>query len=239
MTADDPRRVTRRELPADCLLNGELHPSIKERLERIRQIPHPGVTPLLSVERDVDGRAYLVWERVEGRSFLEIAGQQELPVLEAATLMRELLLSVESFHAAGLVHGALIAENIIVAPNRSIRLTGASPLLYTDPAIDERAILELLCEVAARRGEASSPLGQLIGGEASLRELHMRLAEIIDAPDAAPSARIEPRADSRLRAGALIAAVVILLIGIGITAAILMSARRTIPKPMTPPVLHE
>src|SRR5262245_17099399 len=84
------RRVILRELPADCLLHGELHPSIKERLARIREIPHPGVAPLLGLERDNSGRVWLAWSFVDGEGFVDAASDPDRSIREAATLMREL-----------------------------------------------------------------------------------------------------------------------------------------------------
>src|SRR2546423_393275 len=117
------RRVMLKPLPADCLLDGEIHPNIKERLERIRQIPHSGVAALLGVQRDESGGAWLVWETIEGQSFNNAASDPRRTLRDLASLMRELALSVESFHATGLVHGAISQDNVIVDHDGRIRLT--------------------------------------------------------------------------------------------------------------------
>ena len=36
----------------DCLLRGQLHPSIRERLSRVRELAHGGVANLYGVGRD-------------------------------------------------------------------------------------------------------------------------------------------------------------------------------------------
>jgi hypothetical protein len=232
------RRVTLKPLPADCLLHGELHPTVKERLERIRQIPHPGVAALLGVERDQSGRAWLAWELIEGESFVDATCDPRRSPREVATLMRELVLSVESFHAAGLVHGEL-NDGAIVAPDGKIWLTNVSPLLFHDPAVDERAVFEMLRNAIERRGESNGLPSQLIARDTSLRGLRTGLAAVVESPDIMPAAPIEPRADSRVRRGALIWATVVALLGTASAIGIYRHVRSGLVKPMAPPVLQE
>ena len=59
------RRVVLKMLEEDCLLKGALHPMIKDRLGRVRELAHLGVANLHGAERDGE-RAFLVWEFVEG-----------------------------------------------------------------------------------------------------------------------------------------------------------------------------
>src|SRR5687767_3053812 len=61
------RRVVLKELDSDCLMRGQLHPMIKDRLERVRDLAHLGVAQLFGVVRDGE-RALLVWEYVEGKT---------------------------------------------------------------------------------------------------------------------------------------------------------------------------
>src|SRR5712671_6658663 len=63
---DAGRRVVLKRLEADCLLGAQLHPSIKERLMRIRELAHRQVATLRTVERTRAGEAWLVWDFVEG-----------------------------------------------------------------------------------------------------------------------------------------------------------------------------
>src|SRR5438309_11298777 len=59
------RRVVLKMLEPDVIARGQLHPSVRDRLGRVREIAHAGVANLHGAERDA-GRAYLVWEYVEG-----------------------------------------------------------------------------------------------------------------------------------------------------------------------------
>src|SRR5436309_2586267 len=61
------RAIVLKRLDRDCLLKGQLHPNIKDRLARVRELALTGVATLYGVERDTgSGEAYLVWQFVEG-----------------------------------------------------------------------------------------------------------------------------------------------------------------------------
>jgi len=125
------RRVVLKKLPADCLFNGKLRDSIRDRLGRVREIAHMGVASLIGVEKQ-DEAAYLVWEYVEG-------GQFE----PSEEMNKELIRSVELFHSLGLVHGAIYKGNVIVREGE-VYLIDVSPLLYDDPQVDVQGVAKLL-----------------------------------------------------------------------------------------------
>src|SRR5687767_509286 len=108
------QRVVRKPLDDDCLLDGELHPSIRVRLERVRELPMTAVANFYGVER-VDGKPYLVWEYVEGRTLEEELA--DASAQRAAALKRDAELVLETMHAMGLVHGAVHARDFIVDPH--------------------------------------------------------------------------------------------------------------------------
>src|ERR1700722_15622672 len=59
------REVVLKVLENDCLMRGQLHVSIHERLSRVRELAHIGVANLFGVERAGD-RVYIVWEFIRG-----------------------------------------------------------------------------------------------------------------------------------------------------------------------------
>src|SRR5687767_7624906 len=67
------RGVVLRRMPAECVVEGQLHPLIKERLTRVREIAHAGIANLHGVGRETDGSAWMIWEYVDGRTFGEYA----------------------------------------------------------------------------------------------------------------------------------------------------------------------
>jgi hypothetical protein len=257
------RGVVLKPLESDCVLKGKgtLHPSIKERLSRVRELALAGVANLYGVERDrpaepggntngngsatarsagtaaVPGQAWLIWEFVPGQTFDEYAAAPGRTPREVAVAARELILTVESLHLQGIVHGSIKGGNVIVAPGGCVRLTHVSPLLYTDPAEDTRGVLDLLLRAVRGRKEERTPLGRLLteaagalaapgtvvhpshvspDAHAALRQLGARLAGLIDAGGQSaqgPQGREAHRAESGPRRRALLGAAVTLLVG--------------------------
>ena len=185
-TGPGGRGVVLKPLGGDCLHRGQLHPGIRDRLERVRELAHPGVANLHGVGREGDS-AWLIWEHVEGQTFEAYAkGHCESP-RSLAVLARELVLTVDALHARGIVHGAVSDGNAIVTPAGSIRLTHVSPYLYTDPADDAEAVLDVLEQALSACGLARWRLHQLVeearATRMPLRTLATRLAALIDSRD--------------------------------------------------------
>src|SRR5205814_4346688 len=98
------RHVVLKPLPGDCLLKGQLHPNVKDRLNRVRELALTSVANLYGVERlgEAQENPFLVWEYVAGVAFDEAATDRRRTQRELAKLMRELVLAVDSLHAMGL-----------------------------------------------------------------------------------------------------------------------------------------
>lgn len=210
------RRVVLKRLDDDCLLGNQLHPSIKERLARVRELAHGGVANLHGVAREGDA-AWLIWEYVEGQIFDEYSAAIRRTPLELLNLARELILAVDALHTRGIVHGALIGTNVIVMPEGTIRLIHISPLLYTDMALDVDCVVSLLQEAVARRGEQELPLGRLLAeaaqGRPSLRDLATRIAALLEirSDGGPPEVREQER---HIRRRTLVAAGVVGILGL-------------------------
>jgi tRNA A-37 threonylcarbamoyl transferase component Bud32 len=137
------RQVVLKPLDEDCLLDGELHPSIRLRLERVRELPMTAVANLHGVEV-IDGRALLVWEFIPGMTLDEKVASSDQAAL--AKLKRDLTLIIEQLHSFGIVHGDLHGRNVIIDDRNRLRLTHLSPLLHNDAYVDLNAIDELFPE---------------------------------------------------------------------------------------------
>src|SRR2546421_2645571 len=108
------RPVVLKMLEQDCLLEGQLHPSIRLRLTRVSQLPSKYVANLHGVGCD-RGMMYLIWDYVPGRAIAEVEDRRGC--------VRELRAAVESMHSWGIVHGAIHDGNVIVDERGSIVLT--------------------------------------------------------------------------------------------------------------------
>lgn len=200
------RRVVLKLLEDDCLLDGELHPLIHDRLSRVRELAHVAVANLLGVEPDGE-RAFLVWEYVEGTPLVE-----HYPAMDARRrelLARELIACVETLHALGIVHGEIHGNNVFVTPAGHIKLTHVSPLLYNDAQVDTEALIAVLREMGIQIDVKKS---------ASLRELAASVAPSRhdDGTSNSASAAVDSSIDDprRDRRGSLVAAALVALAAI-------------------------
>jgi serine/threonine protein kinase len=238
------RRVVLKRLDPDCLLrsgaNPKLHPTIRDRLLRVRELAHARVANLYGVEHD-QGIVYLVWEYVEGQPVEDWATcEQRRPSPRELLLgARELILTVEALHARGIVHGAIHGRNVIVDAQGKLKLTHVSPLLYSEPRDDIDSIADLFSHIARERGQAPSPLDRLAQEvnqpDATLRSMGARASSLIDLRRDEASEEQERRGDARRRRRSRLAAALVLLAALGLSWEIRQSVRRLTPPPPSPP----
>jgi hypothetical protein len=210
------RGVAVKRMEEDCILKGQLHPAVRERLERVREIAHGGVANLFGVERDA-GAAWLVWEYLPGESFDLYAAHPDRSLRDLASAGRELALAVDLLHAQGIVHGAVHGNNVIVSPAGAVRLTHVSPLLYDDPDQDADAVAAMLESAVALRGGENSSLGWLLArarqDKPGLRALAARLAALIESRELEDPGAAPPDQDHRPRRRAMWAAATVAVLG--------------------------
>jgi len=209
------RAVILKLFPADCMQRGQLHPNIHARLSRVRELAHPGVANLHSVERD-GNYVFAVWDDVEGLAIDRYMQTNRTSPAALARLAKELILVVESLHTLGIVHGRISATNVIVDSRANLRLTHISPLLYDDPELDNAATIELISRLMQVGEQAESPLGRAVQ-EAIERKLPLRMlaARLSVSVDTGREVQEQRAADSEkgLRVGALAAALLLVLAG--------------------------
>ncbi len=221
------RGVVLKKMDDDCLLRGLLHPSIRDRLSRVRELAHAGVANLHGVGREGDA-AFLIWEYVEGEPFDAYASGRQRTPRELAVAARELVLAVDSLHMQGIVHGAINAGNAIVTPAGTVRLTNVSPLLFTETTADADAVAGLLEQTLERRGEQGTPLGQILASvhreQLSLRELGARLAAFIESRPFDDLLGSDPEPVDGPRRRNLVAAAVVAALGLALAYGAWMAA---------------
>jgi hypothetical protein len=239
-TATGGRKVVLKALDEDCMWKGQLHPSVKDRLGRVRELAHAGVANLYGVERD-DGLTYLVWDYVDGRTLAEFAASEKCGPRELMVVARELVLAVEMLHTRGIVHGAVKGANAIVGTDGRVVITHVSPLLYTEPGDDVRAVLTVLGELVESRGETGSPLGRLLGQAvedegATLRRLAARIGALLDVRESEPGVEREDRTEGRrIRRRALAGAAATAALGIAVFVGMRQYAKQQSPQRPEPP----
>src|SRR5687768_3408959 len=96
------RGIVLKPLDRDCILTQGLHPSIKERLGRVRELALGGVANLYGVEREPgvpsSERAWLIWEYVRGKTLADYAADAGCTQRKLALVARELVLLLEALH---------------------------------------------------------------------------------------------------------------------------------------------
>jgi len=188
-------------LEGDCLLKGQLHPMIKDRLGRVRELAHLGVANLHGAEREGE-RAFLVWEYVEGITLEEFLREYEPERERLAEIATQVLMHVEGLHALGIVHGGIHSRNVIVRPSGDVKLTHVSPLLYHEEVVDVEALRAMMGEMGFDMGE----------DQASLKEL----AELIRPGESGGIETDAAPEGEHLRRWALIGAIVAAIVGAGV-----------------------
>lgn len=229
------RRVVLKTLDDDCLWKGQLHPSIKDRLGRVRELAHTGVANLYGVERD-GSLVYMVWDFVAGQTLEDHAAGAACSQRDFCKLARDLVLGLETLHARGIVHGAMKSSNVIVPDGgKSVVLTHVSPWLYTEPQGDVDDLLEMLESLLEMRSEGAGTLGRLLTEARekgfTLRQISSRLGALIESREPAESLVIEEgekKLAKRIQKRSLAGAVGMALVGLAIFAGVwFWSAGRT------------
>lgn len=236
------RQLVLKILDDDCLWKGQLHPAVKDRLARVRELAHTGVANLHGVERDAAlGLTYLVWDYVEGRTLVEVASSSACSTRDFLVLIRELVLSIDVLHARGIIHGSIRGgANVIITPAGSLTLTHISPLLWSEVEQDIEALLDLIEDLLAQRGQEQGLLAHLVRVAReqgmSLRQLASRIGALIDSRDEgrAHAEEHDRRQATRHRRRAVIGAVATALVGMALFGALRLYAQRQMPRPVTP-----
>jgi serine/threonine protein kinase len=223
-------------LDEDCLWKGQLHPNIRDRLARVRELAHSGVANLYGVERDAD-LIYMAWEYVEGDTLEERARSARCGRRDFMVLARELVLGVEMLHARGIVHGGLKGSNVIVDGDGRLVMTHVSPLLYCDPGDDTRVLIAMLLDLLDERGEGESTLARLLkeeeGAEVSLRRLAARMGALIESRE---TVEAPERGQGRsIRKRSLVGAGATAVVAVGLFFALRHYGNVHTPKPPAPP----
>ena len=183
--AGGQRLLVLKELGQDCLLSGTLHPSVQERLAKVRELPHGQIAAFLGVEKDPStGAAYTLWEYVDAANLETALAADTCSLRHTLQLLRELTLIVEALHGQGIIHGELHGGNILLTPRGEIRLTDISPLLFTEPQRDLASLNQLIVRTLQQRRELDTPAGKMllrhIATGSSLRDLAAALIRAMD-----------------------------------------------------------
>lgn len=158
--------VALEEIPHE-LLN---RPDFVERLaisgRRAASLSTPHVVQVYDLVR-VAHRLYLVTELCRGRTLAALVATQPLPLRAALTVGDAVLAGIAEIHAAGLVHGDVRPEVVVVTPTGDVRLAelGLAAVLAEDPAMRGSPA------VRAPKAASPSPGADVYAAASLLRDL--------------------------------------------------------------------
>ncbi|HEX2810953.1 MAG TPA: serine/threonine-protein kinase, partial [Kineosporiaceae bacterium] len=107
----------------DCLPSGSGQALVAFRREAalLASVGHPGLTAIHEVSQ-VEGRAYLVMDLVEGVTLAELLAGRALLPERVISLARDVVGPLAAVHRRGLVHRDLKPNNIMILPGGQARL---------------------------------------------------------------------------------------------------------------------
>lgn len=126
--------------------------ALRETANRVARVSHPGVAALYELGAH-DGELYLAQEFVPGQRLTELLAGQALHPRRSTEIAIELADALAAVHAAGLVHGDLRPDNVIVTPKGHAKLLDTGLTAFTAGG--------------ALRASAGSRLGTLPSGASS------------------------------------------------------------------------
>jgi serine/threonine protein kinase len=105
------RDVAVKVLPAEVVDDRERRSRFRREAQLLASLNHPNIAAIHGLE-EADGKPFLVLELVDGQDLAERLSHGALPVDEALTIARQIVLALEAAHQQRIVHRDLKPANI-------------------------------------------------------------------------------------------------------------------------------
>jgi serine/threonine protein kinase len=104
------------------LLDPEVAERMRPQFARAASIEHPNVAAIRAVGRTAEGMSYVAFEVLRGALLsTALETRRMLPLIEAADLILQAAAGLQAVHEAGLIHGNLSPETILILRTRNDR----------------------------------------------------------------------------------------------------------------------
>jgi hypothetical protein len=141
--ARDPRLgrdVAIKVLPVDVANDPDRLARFEREAKAVSALNHPNIVTLYEVGTS-DSSPYLVLERVDGQSLLELIYGGPLPIRKLVDLGAQIAAGLAKAHVAGIVHRDLKPENVMVTNDGFAKILdfGLARLVWPDEGLGEAA----------------------------------------------------------------------------------------------------
>ncbi|HEV1996735.1 MAG TPA: serine/threonine-protein kinase [Candidatus Dormibacteraeota bacterium] len=154
--------VAVRELAPELVADTRFLERFRAESGVLTRLDHPNCGKVLDF-LEVEGRAYIVSEPIEGRTLREVIGGATLRPAQALALLRGSLVGLGAAHSLGLLHRSLRPESVVVQPNGLVKLTGFDQPAYAAGAAPGEAASAGISPYAYIAPD------QVVGAEADVR----------------------------------------------------------------------
>lgn len=168
------RTVALKRVPAAFAADEQRLDLLRDTALTLTQVSHPGVAMLYECGAE-DGESFVAQEFVPGQSLTQLLAGRPINALRAVDLAVRIVDSLAALHAAGLTHGDLRPDNIIVTPKGQVKLLDAGLAAFTSGG---------MMRAQARAGgltESSVPVLRYLAPEEALGETGDHRADLFAA----------------------------------------------------------
>ncbi len=174
--------------PRDYVASAESTDWLRHEAAALGRLRHPGIVEVYGVGETEDGLHFMAMELIEGTTLAGWLAQRPRPWSKIAAVMRDVADAVAAAHDAGLVHGDLKPDNIMVDAHGRVRVMDFGLAEALGPGVEEAAIdLDASTDdldAETTRRNSSSPRGtpaymapeRLCGGRSDTRTDQYSLA---------------------------------------------------------------
>ena len=151
------RKVALKLLPENFHADPERRARFLREARAVAQLSHPNIAQIFEVG-EVDGRDYLAFELIEGRTLEALLGERQLELVELIELALPLADAIAYAHERGIVHRDLKAANVMVTQRGHAKLLdfGLAKILHEDSRPPEAKNLTALTTEGAIFGTPSA-----------------------------------------------------------------------------------